>query len=85
MKSILTLLFVVVLGAAAMANPQENHDEISPIKVGLVLDGSTISADNHKTIKTSTDQEIARLYRRKNTLVKKALNFRTKRSNTKLA
>jgi len=51
----------------------------------LVLDYSTNGANAHKKIETASNQEVARLYRRKNTLVKKALSFRTKRSKAKLA
>lgn len=85
MKSILTLLFVVVLGAAALANTGENYVQVNPIKVDFVLDGGTNSADANKKVETTTDKKVARLYRRSNTLVKKALNFSTKRSKAKLA
>lgn len=85
MKSILTLFFVVVLGAVAIANPGDRHDKVKPIKMDLVLDTYTSSVDHIKTIAIDTDKEVVRLYRRKNTLVKRALNFSTKKTKAKLA
>ncbi len=85
MKSILTVLFVVVLSATAIANTSEDHAKVNPIKMDLVLDGGVNGAKLNKKIKIATDKEVARLYRRKNTLIKKALNFRTKRNRSKLA
>jgi len=85
MKSILTLLFVVVLSATAVANPGDNHVKVKPIKMDLVLDHNTNSVSDYKTIETATQEEVARLYRRKNTRVKRALSFRTKRTKAKLA
>ena len=85
MKSIVTLLFILTLGAFALANTGEQHVKVNPIKVGLVLDLGTDSADNTKKAASASDKKIVRLYRRENTLVKKALHFSTKRSRAKLA
>ena len=85
MKSLFTCLCIIVLGAVALANPNENHDKINTIKKGLVLDTHTIDYNNNKKTEITADQEIVRLYRRKNFLVDKALNFSTKRNNSKLS
>ena len=64
MKSIITLLFVLTLGAFALANTPEQHVEVNPIKVGLILDFGADSAEDTKEAKADTDQKIVRLYRR---------------------
>lgn len=85
MKAIVTLLFILTLGAYALANTGEKHVKVNPIKVGLILDLGTDSAEDTKKAASDSDKKIVRLYRRKNTLVKKALRFSTKRTRAKLA
>ncbi len=85
MKSILTLLFVVTLGAIALANTGNDNVKVNAIKMGLVLDTGLYCAGHSEKVEIATDQKVARLYRRENTLVKKALRFSTKRNKSKLA
>jgi len=85
MKSILTILFVLTLGFFALANTSNHHVEINPIKVGLVLDLGTDRVEDAQTAASDSDKKVVRLYRRENTLVKKALGFATKRTRAKLA
>ena len=85
MKSLLTLFCVITLGAFALANTGDNHVKIRPIEISIAMGPNTNSIDHTKKVTTTTNQKVVRLYRRKNTLVKKALNFSTKRSKAKLA
>ncbi|RKR12254.1 hypothetical protein CLV91_2380 [Maribacter vaceletii] len=73
MKTILTLIFVLFIGVAAQA--QNNTQEVKVVTI-------------EKTIVTETTVEsntVARLYKRTNSTVKKALKFTTKRNKAKLA
>lgn len=73
MKTILTLIFVLFIGVAAQA--QNNTKEVKVVTI-------------EKTIVTETtvkSTEVARLYKRTNSTVKKALKFTTKRNKAKLA
>lgn len=85
MKSTLTLLFILTIGAFALANTGMQHDKGSLIQIDIVMDIDSDRAFDTKAIETSENQEVVRLYRRENTLVKKALRFSTKRSRAKLA
>ncbi|WP_299429609.1 hypothetical protein [uncultured Maribacter sp.] len=69
MKTILTLIFVLFITVAAQA--QNNTQEVKVVTI-------------EKTIVTETT-EVARLYKRTNAKVKKALTFTTKRNKAKLA
>ncbi|QBA64599.1 hypothetical protein [Muriicola soli] len=72
MKAIVTLIFVLFIGLAAQA--QENTTEVK-------VETTT------KEIVTETAKEnsVARLYRFKNSRVKKELSFKTTKNTAKLA
>ena len=73
MKTILTLIFVLFISVAAQA--QNNTEEVKVVTI-------------EKTIVTETtvkSTEVARLYKRTNSTVKRALKFTTKRNKAKLA
>jgi len=76
MKAFLTFFFFIFIITIAMANTQEVKVETNPAKVELNV-----------TIEKSVIQntEVARLYRFKNSRVKKALKFTTKASRAKMA
>ncbi len=79
MKAIITLLFVLFIGVAAQA--QNTTQEVK-----VVVDGKTIVTEiTTKESLTEKNTEIARLYRRSNSRVKKALSFTTKRNRAKMA
>lgn len=84
MKAILTLIFVTAFGAAALAQNVENHDEIQSIEMGVVLDSGANSTDTYQEIKTVNENQVARLYKFKNSKIKNALDFTTKRDKAKL-
>jgi len=84
MKSLFSLIFVLIFGAIALANT-ENHVKVNVIEMGAVLDSSTDRANFSSQIEVGTENRIARLYKFKNWRVKKALGFETKHSKSKLA
>ena len=75
MKAILTYIFIILIGTTAMAQ-QETKVPTQPETVNLTI-----------TIKKTTVKEtsVARLYLFKNSRVKKALAFQTKRNKSKMA
>jgi len=72
MKAIVTLLFILLIGFAAQA--QEN---IAEVKVE--------TAKKEIVTPTAKENSVARLYRFKNSRIKKELSFKTKRNTAKLA
>ena len=79
MKTIATLIFVLFIGVAAQAQNALEEVKVETIEMTIVTDSIT------KEIITETNTEIARLYRRKFSTVKKALSFTTKRNAAKMA
>lgn len=78
MKAILTLIFVILIGSSAVAQANQKEVKVSAFTAGVEL--------NIKITKTNTQEgQVARLYKFKNSRIKKALNFRTKRNNSKIA
>jgi len=80
MKNILTIVFVIVLGVFAQAKNSPADMKVETIAKTIVL---------KETVKVVADQEntleVARLYRRSNSRVTKALSFSTKRNRSKMA
>ncbi|WP_273566353.1 hypothetical protein [Maribacter halichondriae] len=85
MKAILTLLFVLIFGAIALAQNLESHDKIQSLKMGVVLVDSIDRTISEKEMAAQTEGSIARVYRFRNSRVKKALDFKTKKQKAKLA
>lgn len=73
MKAIVTLIFVLFISVAAQA--QDGKLEATVETVTITLETAT----------EANDTKVARLYRRDNAKVNKALTFTTKRNNAKLA
>lgn len=78
MKTIFTIIAVVFFGTVAMA--QENSKEI---KVDTVTVGVELNVQIQDNL--NKDGKIARLYKFKNSRVKKELSFTTKKNKAKLA
>lgn len=78
MKAILTLIAVISFGTLAMAQDISKEVKVETTAVGVELD-ITIEKETKK------ETEVARLYRFKNSRIKKALSFRTKKNRSKLA
>ncbi|MBT8298055.1 MAG: hypothetical protein KJO52_06945 [Maribacter sp.] len=72
MKTILTLIFVLTIGAAAQAQDAKVDVKVETIEMSIVTT-------------TTNENTVARLYKFKNSRVKKALSFTTKRNKSKLA
>ena len=77
MKTLITLIFVLLIGFAAQAQDTNTEVKVATIEMGIVTD------TNEEVNETTT--EVARLYKRSNSRVKKALSFTTKRNKAKLA
>ena len=84
MKAILTLVFVFTFGAMALAQNIESHDKVQRIEMGVVLDSGTIDTSIDEEVETAKEKSIVRLYKFKNSRIKKALAFTTKRNRAKL-
>ncbi|QCX00741.1 hypothetical protein FGM00_11715 [Aggregatimonas sangjinii] len=80
MKSILTIVFIITLGVFAQAQNTSTEVEANTIEMSVV-----VVADVEEAIITENTMEVARLYRRSNSQVKKALAFTTKRNRAKMA
>ncbi len=75
MKAIVTIIFIIFIGLKAQAQDKTPEVKVETVKTEIVT----------VTKITQEDNAVARLYRRPNTRVKKALNFTTKRNKAKLA
>ncbi|GMN09408.1 hypothetical protein MTsPCn9_01360 [Croceitalea sp. MTPC9] len=81
MKTILTLTFVLFFGATALAQNVKTDTKVTTIEMGVVL-STEIKVEDKKEI--TKENTLARVYKFKNTRVKKALVFETK-SEAKIA
>lgn len=85
MKAVLTLVLVLFLGVVATAQNFKSNDKVDSIKMDIVLvTGNDIDITFEKVTITS-EESVVRLYRYKNSRVKSALAFRTKKDSTKMA
>ena len=75
MKAIVTIIFILFIGLTAQAQDQAAEVKVETVKTEIVT----------VTEITEEDNAVARLYRRPNSRVKKALSFTTKRNKSKLA
>jgi len=82
MKTILTILFVLFIGVAAQAQA-ESVDTIEVKVETIEMSIVKITQLEEATIEKNT--EVARLYKFKNSRIKKALKFTTKRNRAKMA
>jgi len=85
MKSLLTLMLVLLFGVAAVAQKPQVNVQVETYKMGLVLDASLPTTNLFIKVKTSNKNDVARIYKFKNTRVKRALSFYTKQNKAKLA
>ena len=86
MKAIITLILVVFFGATAIAQSNDNNDvKVETIEMGIVLDLSSDVSIDFETVETQEENQVARVYRHKNSRVKKAISFTTKKDRPRLA
>ncbi len=82
MKAILTLIFVLFIGVAAQAQDANDHVKVETATLSIV---TTTNNETFNEVSTTTQNDVARLYKNKNARVLKALTFTTKKNNAKLA
>ena len=75
MKAIVTIIFILFIGLAAQAQDKTPEVKVETVETEIVT----------VTKITQEENAVARLYKRSNSRVKKALNFSTKRNKAKLA
>ncbi len=95
MKTLLTLVFVLVFGLTAFASTgTENLDnnlkveaygKVTPTQMDIILDSGIIIDSNTNETESVLEKSSARLYKFKNSRIKKALAFRTKTRKPKIA
>ena len=78
MKPFVTLFFFLLLTTTAFAQNAAKIEKVETFSNGVALEIQISSS-------VEVEQEVARLYRYKNSRVKKALRFRTKRNTSKFA
>ncbi len=72
MKTLITLIFVLFIGVTAQAQDVKTETKVETVTVTIVT----------PTVK---ENSVARLYKFKNSKIKKALSFSTKKNKSKLA
>ena len=77
MKTLITLIFVLTIGVTAQAQDKTAEVKVETIEMTIVTSTTETTAKK--------EEKVARLYRRANSKVKKALSFTTKRNRSKLA
>ena len=85
MKAVLTLLLTLFFGVLALAQNESTDAKVETIKMDIVLDLGADGSIGFKQVKTPEEVDLARVYKFKNSRVKKALAFSTKKSRPKLA
>ena len=84
MKAIFTLVLVLFIGVAAQAQNNNNEVKVATSEMAIVTFSTTEEVSFEEvTMKNKT--EITRLYKFKNSRIKKALAFTTKRNKAKMA
>lgn len=78
MKAILTTIALLFFSTLAMAQNVSEEAKVETISFGI-----TVEVEINE--QTEKEVEVARLYRFKNSRIKKELAFRTKRNRSKLA
>ncbi|NNE75805.1 MAG: hypothetical protein HKN31_01890 [Pricia sp.] len=79
MKSLITLIFILFIGVTAQAQTATEEVKAEAIEMTIV----TETTFEEVTIEKTT--EVARLYKRSNSKVKKELTFTTKANRAKMA
>lgn len=72
MKTVITIIFIIFIGFTAKAANGTDKVKLDTLKTEL-------------TTPAAKDQDLARVYKFKNSRIKKALSFSTKRNKAKLA
>ena len=78
MKTIATLFFIMFIGITAQAQDTTTEPKVDTVEM-------TIVTETTYELKLESATEVARLYKMKNSLVKKELQFLTKADKPKMA
>tara|TARA_R110000744_G_scaffold87081_1_gene170156 strand:+ start:202 stop:483 length:282 start_codon:yes stop_codon:yes gene_type:complete len=78
MKTIVTIIFIIFLGTTAQAQTADTDVKAEAIEMTIVT-GTTYE------LNLEAKTEVARLYKSKNSKIKKELNFITKANKPKMA
>ncbi len=78
MKTIATIFFIFFIGTAAHAQNNTNDVKVETVEMSIVTETAY-------ELKLETKTEVARLYKFKNSRIKKELSFYTKRNAAKMA
>ena len=78
MKAIVTFIFTIFIGTSAIAQDAQKEVKVETFAAGIELN---IEIEQSEV----QGKEVARLYMFKNSRVKKALKFKTKRNKSKIA
>lgn len=84
MKTIITLIFVLFISVAAQAQNNTKEVKVETIEMNIVTLAS-IEEVSFEAFSIENETEVARLYKFKNSRIKKALTFTTKRNKAKMA
>ncbi|MBQ4916308.1 hypothetical protein J8L85_17800 [Maribacter sp. MMG018] len=85
MKAILTLSLTLFFSAISFAQSTHVENKVDVSTTGVVQMTETIKVENFGHKESIDTNSVARLYRYKNSRVKKALFFTTKKDRPKLA
>lgn len=78
MKTVATIIFIIFLGITAQAQTANTNLKVETIE-------KTIVTESTYSLKVDNKTDVARLYRFKNSRIKKELNFITKADKPKMA
>ena len=84
MKAILTFSLVLFFGGISMAQNVKNNHKVNTLQENVTLTDSSLDTENVEILVGEKQMEVARLYRYKNSKVKSALFFKTKKDRPKL-
>jgi len=85
LKTLLTILVLLFLGTSVIAQNQIEHVKVENLKMDFVLGHSPSDSLHSKEIKKSSATTVARLYRFKNSRIKKELSFSTRKNRAQVA
>ena len=75
MKAVFTLLFVIFFGLTAFAQNTITNDTVESTKMDIILDSGINISSDYNEVKTTPEKSVARLYKFKNSQVKKSAGF----------
>lgn len=75
MKTLVTIIFIFFIGIAAQAQDTSSEVKVNTVEMSIVT----------TTTSTAKENTVARVYKFKNSRIKKELSFKTKRNKAKLA